>query len=108
MEREFIKRLVTTIKCGVCGQPYGGENVRFLGQRDDLWFLSVSCSACGSQSLVAAVIKEGESPQLLTDFTERERVKFRDLEAVGADDVLDVHLFLKSFDGDFAHLFPEE
>jgi len=53
------------------------------------------------------VIKEGESPQLLTDFTERERVKFRDLEAVAADDVLDVHLFLKSFDGDFAHLFAE-
>ncbi|MBE9502256.1 MAG: hypothetical protein KAX23_03015 [Dehalococcoidia bacterium] len=108
MEREFIRRLITTIKCGVCGQPYEGGNVTILGQRDDLWFLSVSCSACGSQALVAAVIKEGESPQLLTDFTERERVKFRDLEAVGADDVLDLHIFLKSFDGDFVQLFAEE
>ncbi len=108
MEREFLRRLITTIKCGVCGQPYEGENVTILGQRDDLWFLNVSCSACGSQALVAAVIKEGELPQLITDLTERERAKFRDLEVVGADEVLDVHLFLKSFDGDFAQLFAEE
>jgi hypothetical protein len=27
---------------------------------------------------------------------------------VGADDVLDLHIFLKSFDGDFVQLFAEE
>ncbi len=108
MEGEFIRRLITTIKCGVCGQPYGAMNVRILGQRDDLWFLGVFCSACGSQGLVAAVIREGELPQLITDFSERERAKFRDLEAVGADDLLDIHKFLGDFDGDFARLFAEE
>ena len=108
MEGEFIKRLVTTIKCSVCGHPYEGGSVRILGQRDDLWFISVVCPSCGSQGLVAAVIKEGELPQLITDFTESERAKFCDIEAVGADDVLDIHTFLKSFDGNFEHLFAEE
>ena len=108
MEGELIKRLITAIKCSVCGQPYEAMNVRILGHRDDLWFVSVSCSACGSQGLVAAVIKEGEPLQLVTDLTEREQDKFRDLEAVSADYLLEIHNFLKGFDGDFAHLFAEE
>jgi hypothetical protein len=108
MDGEFIKRLITTIKCGVCGQPYEGENVRILGHRDALWFLSVFCPACRSQGLVAAVIKEGQMPRLITDLTETERAKFRELEPVDADDLLDIHSFLEAFDGDFAHLFSEE
>ncbi len=108
MDEGLIKRLIANIKCGICGQLYEGGNVRILGHRDDLWFLSVFCSACRSQGLVAAVIKEGQLPQLITDLTEAEQAKFRELEPVDADDLLDLHKFLREFDGDFAHLFTEE
>ncbi len=108
MDEGLIKRLIATIKCGICGQPYKGKNVRILGHRDDLWFLSVFCPACGSQGLVAAVIKEGQLPHLITDLTEAEQAKFRELEPVDADDLLDIHNFLRSFEGDFARLFSEE
>jgi hypothetical protein len=57
---------------------------------------------------VAAVIKEGKPPELVTDLTEEEYAKFRDVEMVCADDILDIHNFLKAFDGDFWHLFSEE
>jgi hypothetical protein len=108
MDEGLIKRLIATIKCGICGQHYEGGNVRILGHRDDLWFLSVFCSACRSQGLVAAVIKEGQLPQLITDLTETEQAKFRELEPVDADDLLDIHWFLRDFDGDFDHLFSQE
>ncbi len=107
MEEGFIKRLITTMKCGVCGQHYEVGNVRVLGHRDDLWFMSVFCPSCRSQGLVAVVIKEGKLPQVVTDFTEEEQAKFRGMEAVDADEVLDLHDFLKEFDGDFSHLFSK-
>lgn len=82
--------------------------MKILGHRDDLWFLSVFCPACRSQGLVAAVIKEGRLPQVITDFSEKEQAKFREVEAVGGDDLLDIYNFLKDFDGDFARLFSEK
>jgi len=108
MDEGFIKRLVATIKCGVCSQRYQGGNVRILGHYGDLWFLSVYCSACHSQGLVAAVIKEGQVPTLITDLTEREYDKFREMGVVSDNDLLDIHNFLKNFDGDFSHIFFKE
>ena len=108
MDEGFIKRLVVTIKCGVCGEHYEGENVKVLGHRDGLWFLSVFCPACGSQGLVAAVVQEGELPLPITDLSETEQARFRNLGPVSADELLDIHEFLKEFDGEFSRLFSNE
>ncbi|MBE0415558.1 MAG: hypothetical protein IBX36_03350 [Dehalococcoidia bacterium] len=108
MDEGFVKRVVATIRCGVCGRRYEGDNVRILGHRDDLWFLSVYCPACHSHGLVAAVIKEGGPPELVTDLTEEEYAKFNQIAAVDANDVLDIYNFLKEFDGDFSHIFSKE
>lgn len=108
MQERFIKRLMSKMKCSVCGQRYETGNVHVLGHQDDLWFLSVACSSCHTQGLVAAVIREGKPAQLVTDLTQEELAKFRDSEAVGIDDVLDIHNFLKNFGGDFSHAFAKE
>jgi hypothetical protein len=57
---------------------------------------------------VAAVIKEGESPEVVTDLTQEEYAKFSEADVVAADDVLDIHNFLEEFDGDFSHIFSKE
>ena len=107
MDDGYIKRLVVSMKCGVCGEQYEGKNVRVLGHRDDLWFLSVSCPACRSQGLVAAVIKEEELPVSITDLSKTEQAKFRGLGPVSGDELLAIHGFLKDFDGDFSRLLSE-
>ena len=108
MKEIFIKRLMASMKCGVCGQHYEVDNVRVLGHHEDLWFLRAVCSACHTQCLVAAVIKEGEAPEVITDLAETELDKFRNVGAVTADEVLDMHNFLKDFDGDFSQLFSHK
>ncbi len=108
MDEGFIKRVVAAIKCGICSQRYEDQNVRVLGHYGDLWFLSVYCSICRSQGLVAAVIREGQLPQVITDLTEAEFGKFREMDVVSDDDLLDIHNFLKDFDGDFSYIFCKE
>ncbi len=103
---QLIKRVVasTVGRCGSCQQPYDEANVGVLGHQEDLWFLSLTCSRCRSQSLVAALVKE--SLQIaLTDFVPDEAERFQHAPRVGADDVLDVRRFLSEFDGDFKALF---
>ena len=108
MKENLIKRLMTSVKCGVCGQGYEVDNVNVLGHQEDMWFLSAFCPACHTRYLVAAVIKEGKVPEVITDLTEAELDKFRKMGRVTADEVLDVHSFLKGFDGDFSQLFSQK
>ena len=105
MEESLIKRLMASIKCGVCGQRYEVDNINVLGHEGDLWFLRAFCSACHTQCLVAAVVREGRAPEVTTDLTKAELDKFRNVGVLTADELLDMHSFLKDFDGDFSRLF---
>ncbi len=108
MEEGLIKRVMASMKCGVCGQRYEPDNINVLGQQEDLWFLRVFCSVCQTQYLVAAVIREGKMPEVITDLTKAESDKFRNADRLTADEVLDMHNFLKDFDGDFSRLLSRK
>jgi hypothetical protein len=104
MEEGLIKRVMASMKCGVCRQRYEPDNISVLGHEEDLWFLRVFCPSCQTQYLVAAVIKGGKKPHVITDLTEAELGKLRNTDKLTADEVLDMHNFLKDFDGDFSRL----
>jgi len=106
MDEKFIKKLLSNMKCGVCGRHYESANINILGHREDMWFLSVYCPGCKSQGLIAAVIKEGKVPELVSELTEAEMSKLS--TPVGSDDIIDIHTFLKDFSGDFSSLFSEK
>jgi len=108
MEEDIIKGLMSSIKCDTCGQCYEADNIDVLGNYEDLWFMSVFCISCRSQYLVAAIISGEKVTEVITDLTKAELDKFRGRAELTADEVLDMHRFLKHFDGDFARLFSRE
>ena len=105
LNESIIKKLISSVKCTACGQRYAEDDVKILGHQEDLWFLGVSCSVCHTRCLAAAVIKEDRAPEIITDLTEAEQEKFRNVDRLIADEVLDMHNFLKDFGGDFSRLF---
>jgi len=108
MNEHFIKKLMSTTKCSVCGEHYEINNIKVMRHEDDMWFLNVFCPFCRSQALVAAVVKKDKSPETTTDLTKAESAKFTRASAISADDILDLHNFLQDFDGDFAKLFSQK
>jgi hypothetical protein len=108
MREAFLKRLFAKVNCGVCGQKYDVSNIKVLDQEDGLWVLSVYCSSCGTQGLIAAVVQEGNITDIITDLTDAEHDRFGATGKVSLDDVLEIRSFLKAFDGDFCRLFGEE
>ena len=105
MKESIIKRLVATLKCGVCGRRYEVDNIRILGHRRYLWYLKAVCSGCQTQALMAAVVQENKLPEVITDLTKEELDRFRDMEPVTADDMLDMHNFLEQFRDGVHQLF---
>ena len=108
MEESLVKKLIASIKCGACGKHYEEANVDVIEHNEELWFLRVTCSSCHTRCLVAAIIRKDRKPEVITDLTETELERFKDLEGVGEDDRLDMHNFLKVFNGDFPRLFRQK
>lgn len=108
MREAFLKRLFAKVSCGVCGQKYDMSNIKILDQEDGLWVLSVYCSSCGTQGLVAAVVQEGNITDVVTDLSESEYGELEGKGVVGNVDVTEMREFLQGFDGDFERLFSEE
>ena len=105
MEEHIVKKLMTSVKCTSCGQNYQMHDVKILGNHQDLYFLQVSCSSCHSRFLITAVINQTSNPEIISDLTDAEFAKFKNARALTADDVLDMHTFLKEFNSDFCGLF---
>ncbi len=108
MEDKLIKRLMTSLKCDSCGQHYEVYNIDILGHREGMWFLRVFCPSCHTRCLVAAVVKESRAPAVVSDLNDIELKKFKDGDVVEVEDVLNMHVFLKDFDGDFSQIFTQE
>lgn len=108
MKERFLREIMKMVKCVACGRRYSPGSVSVLGRHHELWFLSVSCSHCHNQGLVAALIRERKVEAVSTDLTEEDLVRLREGSPVVADDVLDMHRFLTDFDGDFTKLFKAD
>lgn len=108
MDDSLIKRMITSIKCGSCGQNYTEDHIEVIEHRDELWLMKVVCGSCHVRCLVAAIIREDAKPAVITDLTEAELDKFKSMDSIEEEDLLAMHTFLKDFDGNFPRLFREE
>ena len=100
----FIKHLITNIKCAVCQSHYEPGDIHIIDHRDEFWVMSVICGQCHTRGLILASIKEAEDSESIAELTPEEWNRFREMSQVDADDVLDMHEFLRDFDGDFVSL----
>jgi hypothetical protein len=120
-----IKRIVLDRmdRCGICHRSYEPEDVHVLSRKPDFWMMLVQCTDCHAKSFVAAVMKDGdprEARLALRQLTEQAESGTLTIEAesgeelieyaepVSAHDVLEMHEFLDSFDGDFRKLFASK
>ncbi len=131
-QERIIRKLFTEQYCLHCGRPYDSENVMVLARRSEVWMVMISCMDCEQKDTFVVkfppqlqgrrritsyrLSKPPNSPLSLnsTPLPEESGQAFPELPetpfphvAVNTDDVLDMHLFLKEFNGDFQRLFTQ-
>jgi predicted phage tail protein len=98
--------------CAACGQAYGQGHIHLIAQREELFFVDLSCEHCGSQAVAIVTIQvDGETARLeggelvrATDAEEIDLDAVPDRPPVSADDVLEIHDLLDDFEGDVHQL----
>ena len=113
-----IKRIVLNRmeRCGVCHHVFAPEDIQVLSRRADMWMMVVSCTECHARNFVAAVLGDGDPSEaqlalrrLNRQHSDRPLEPLESIDAdappITIDDVLDMHEYLRGFDGDFQRLF---
>ena len=109
---EFIRDQARYYNCPICGRNLDGCEVRILNQQDERFTVQVTCAACRvSLVVVLAVLSaNGEALVATGDELVIETVLAADTSArrpaapIEVDEVLEVHLLLKDFQGSFDEL----
>lgn len=119
MKRIVLDRLE---RCSVCHRHFSPDDIHIINRKPDMWTMMVECTDCHSKNFVAALMNDGDPDEAhmalrqLSDRAIRELTVTRDEpivesegpadgEPVTAADVVDLHTFLNTFDGDFKRLF---
>lgn len=120
MKQIVLKRME---RCSVCHRHFSPDDVHILNRQPDMWTMMVECTDCHSRNFVAALMNDGDPGEArlalreLSDTIAQELHPAKqeidpadtlpDGEPVSAADVVDMHLFLDEFDGDFKLHFQQ-
>jgi len=101
---EFIRDRARFYNCPVCGRSLKGCDVQVLSHEEERFHLQVTCAQCQVTFIVVLAIAGGAVEEV--DVPERETVatSAQAREPISVDEILDLHLFLKGYQGTLKEL----
>ena len=96
--REIIRHIKHIIPCNICKHLFSNENIQVLSTFHNEWLFHFRCHNCKNQLLVHVIIIHHLKKNNLN-------ISVHNVAPISPNDVIDIHNFLKQFDGDFKKLF---
>jgi hypothetical protein len=100
---EFIRDRARFYNCPVCGRSLKGCDVQVLSHQDERFHLQVTCAQCQVTFIVVLAIAGGAVEEV-AEPVEEPAVQ---AEPISVDEILDLHLYLKSFQGTLKELIQQ-
>lgn len=104
-QERLLKQLISSRRCRVCRQTFDRNHVRVAARDEQMWIVSARCTSCRHQQVFWVRPRRHGFEGVFRDVSDEEEEMFAGMDPVTLDDVLDMHLFLEGFNGDFRGLF---
>lgn len=114
---EFIRDRARFYNCPVCGRSLKGCDIQVLSHEQERFHLQVTCAQCQVTFIVVLAIAGGavdevESVETLAEAPASSRAHAAaaassEPDPISVDEILDVHVFLKSFQGTLKDLLHQ-
>src|SRR5437879_12819568 len=95
---DFIRDRARFYNCPVCGRSLKGCAVQVLSHEDERFHLQVTCAQCQVTFVVVLAI-QGGAVEEVESAVEALAPPVAAVEPISGDEILDLHLFLKGFQG---------
>jgi len=100
---EFIRDRARFYNCPVCGRSLKGCDIQVLSHEEERFHLQVTCAQCQVTFIVVlAIAGSGVEETELAPELEVETVA--QAEPISIDEILDLHLYLKDYQGTLTDL----
>jgi hypothetical protein len=104
---EFIRDRARFYNCPVCGRSLKGCEVQVLSHEEERFHLQVTCAQCQVTFVVVLAIAGGAAEEIEKVVPERVAEPVAIAEPITVDEILDLHLYLKSFQGTLLELIQQ-
>jgi hypothetical protein len=103
---EFIRDRARFYNCPVCGRSLKGCDVQVLSHEEERFHLQVTCAQCQVTFIVVLAIAGGAVEEIhgATPEPVEEPVA---VEPITVDEIIDLHLYLKTFQGTLTELIHQ-
>jgi len=106
---EFIRDRARFYNCPVCGRSLKGCDIQVLSHEEERFHLQVTCAQCQVTFIVVlavagGAVEEVESIEAPASISAQHEP---DPEPISVDEILDVHLYLKNFQGTLTDLLHQ-
>ena len=101
---EFIRDRARYYNCPVCGRSLKGCDVQVLSHEDERFHLQVTCAQCQVTFIVVLAIAGGAVDEIQSLTPEPAPEPVTEAEPISVDEILDLHLYLKGFQGTLKEL----
>ncbi|HVH63136.1 MAG TPA: hypothetical protein VNA65_06005 [Candidatus Dormibacteraeota bacterium] len=102
---EFIKDRARFYNCPVCGRSLKGCEVHVLSHEDERFHIQVTCAQCQVTFIVVLAIAGAAVDEI--DSIEPKEKAAPVPEPISVDEILDLHLYLKGFQGTLKELIHQ-
>jgi len=103
---EFIRDRARFYNCPVCGRSLKGCDVQVLSHEEERFHLQVTCAQCQVTFVVVLAIA-GEGVEEIQAAPAEPIAEPVAVEPISVDEILDLHLYLKTFQGTLTELIQQ-
>jgi|SRR5579864_2911696 len=100
---EFIRDRARFYNCPVCGRSLKGCDVQVLSHEEERFHIQVTCAQCQVTFIVVLAIAGGAVEEI-ESVVEEDATPVAAAEPISVDEILDLHLYLKSYQGTLKEL----
>ena len=104
---EFIRDRARFYNCPVCGRSLKGCDVQVLSHEEGRFHLQVTCVQCQVTFIVVLAIAGGAIEEIEGVETEAVAEPVVSQEPISVDEILDLHVYLKNFQGTLSELIQQ-
>jgi hypothetical protein len=104
---EFIRDRARFYNCPVCGRSLKGCDVQVLSHEDESFRLQVTCAQCQVTFIVVLAIAGGALSEIEAEMEPAPEPTGPVAEPISIDEILDLHLYLKGFQGTLTELIHQ-
>jgi len=104
---DFIRDRARFYNCPVCGRSLKGCDVQVLSHENERFHLQVTCAQCQVTFIVVLAIAGGAVEEVEASAPAAAETPVAAPEPISVDEILDLHLYLKSFQGTLTELIHQ-